>query len=383
MRLYRDNMQLGRNVTVARFSEVGIRIAIVFLLCVATIVISVEIDPYESTGPNLLRNPDFTADLICWTASSGNLPGTVTSRDGVLTLSTGSSLVPLTIELRQAFTPGYDRLLSLTGEIRTVNVIPGKRAWETARVLLTPIYPTGNFRYDVPHLLASQEGSLPWTKFTQTFRIPDENTEAVVAIQVLNAMGTLEVRSLSLHASRESSGFVIWRGILIATWLAVAPWVTWPLMRAAKKRPGGILVIGVAAIILLGVLIPISVKYQLTPSWLLPESEAPGPFRADLVASAVPFRFDVIADGAEAYKAAHFLFFAVIGWVLRTLRPFNFSLPTQFWIVVLFALATEAAQTLAAGRGGSLGDVFVDSAGVMVGMLVARTHVAWSRKVAR
>lgn len=355
-------------------------------LCLGTIAFSIFRPPYEPHGTNLLRNADFESGLAGWNVT---LPGarhgaSVSAANGILSLGVMPMDVPRRVSLLQEFSiAGDNRLVQLSAWARTQNLVPGEKPWERARIVLAPEDAGRGLRYDVPHTLASLAGSTRWTRYTQVFRIPAENTIAAVVIQVPNATGIFEVRSLSLRAVREVPGFATWRQALMVIWCVAALWIAWPLLRVGCRRPGGQLVVGTATMILLGVLVSAPVKYLLTPSWLLPESEAPGPFRADLLPDSVPFRFDPFPLHMDAYKAAHFLLFAVLGYVLRATRPFHVPAWTQFGLVGLFALATEAMQTLAAGRGGSIEDLLTDVAGVGAGAATAVMRSRWLRSANR
>ncbi len=329
---------------------------------------SVGYDRYEIIGDNLLQNPQFHDDFLGWQVQGRD---SVAAQEGILTLSNPvkNDSSPVSAMQTMAVPPGQ-RLLFLSCEARATDVVPGAKRWETARVVLVPLTSEGQARHDVPHMLASLYGTTPWAKFERVFRVPEENATVSVVVQLLNASGTLEVRSISLRSAIENPANTKWRYALMLAWLIVGLWIVWPLLRTAHRHIGrtGVLVIG--SILLVGVLMPASVKEALTPSYLLSEREAQGPFRVDLQ-TASPFRYELLPTDLNIHKLAHLLLFAAIGYLLIARRPYRIPISAQIGIIGLFALATESMQVLASGRDGSLSDVLIDLIGVCCGLLAA------------
>lgn len=347
------------------------RIVSLVLLSLGTILFSVTYPQYEIVGENLLQNPLFQDNVLNWQVQKKD---SVSAHDGILTLSNPVKNNNSSISATQTVTvPSGQRLLFLSCEARTLDVVTGAKPWETARVVIFPLTSEGKPRYDVPHTLASLDGTTSWARFEHIFRVPEENAVVSVDIQLLNASGALEVRSISLRSAIENPSYSKWRHTLMLAWLIAGLWVVWPLLRTAHREIGrtGILVIG--SMILMGVLMPASVKYDMTPSWLLPEREVPGPFRADLLQAAAPFNFELLPTELSIYKLTHLLLFALIGYLLISRRPYEIPIKTQIGIIALFALATESMQVLASGRGGSLSDVLIDLFGACCGLLAAVT----------
>jgi hypothetical protein len=345
------------------------RIVLLVLLSLGTILFSTTYPQHEVFGENLLQNPLFQENFLNWQMQRGD---SVSTHDGILKLSNPDKNNNRSIAAIQTVAvPSGQRLLYLTCEARALDVVPGAKPWETTRVVIFPLTSEGAPRYDVPHTLALLNGTTPWEKFGQIFRVPAENAAVSVFIQLLNASGTLEVRSITLRSAIENPSYTIWRHALMLAWFIAGLWAIWPLLRTAHREIGriGILVIG--SMILVGVLMPASVKRAITPSWLLPPRETPGPFRADFFSVAVPFRFDLLPSELNIYKLVHLLLFALIGFLLITRRPYGIPIRVQIGIIALFALATEAMQILASGRGGSLSDVLIDLFGVSCGLLAA------------
>lgn len=339
------------------------------LLSLGTAVFSVEYNRYDIIDGNLLQNSTFQNNFLGWQLQKSDA---VSAREGILTLSHPLKNSSGSVSATQTLTaPSGQRLLFLSCEARTANVIPGTKRWETARVVLVPLSPEGKARHDVPHMLASLHGTTPWTKFERIFRVPEENAAVSVVVQLLNASGTLEVRSISLRSAIENSANTRWRHALMLTWLIAGLWIAWPLLHSAHHNIGRTGILVIASIILVGVLMPASVKYAMTPSWLLPETEEPGIFRADFLQAAAPFRFELLPTELNIYKLAHFLLFALIGYLLISRRPYGVPISAQIGIIGLFALATESMQVLASGRGGNLSDVLIDLFGACCGLLAA------------
>lgn len=296
----------------------------------------------------------------------------VSLHEEILTLSNATGNKNRSISVTQTIiVPSGQRLLILSCDTRSLGIIPGKKGWETGRVIITPLTAEGKPRYDVPHTLAALEGTTPWTRFEQVFRIPEESPAVSVVIQLMNASGTLEVRSISLRSADEDPSYSKWQHTILLVWISAGLWIAWPLLRTARHEIGRMWLLIIGGIILVGTLMPASVKYALTPSWLLPDPEVPEPFRADLLPASVPFSFELLPTELDVYKLAHFLLFALVGYLLIARRAHGTPHSIQVGITSLFALATESMQALASGRGGKLSDVLIDLCGVLTGMLVA------------
>ena len=345
------------------------RIVSLVLLSLGTAVFSVGYDRYEIIGENLLQNPLFQDDFQGWQVQKQD---NVSVHNGVLTLSNTSKNNNISVSAAQTVAvPFGQRLLFLACEVRALDVTRGKKTWETARVVIAPLTAENKRRYDVPHTLAQLSGTVPWERFEHIFRVPEENAAVSVFIQLLNASGTLEVKSLSLKSAIENPSYPMWQHALMLIWFIMGLWIVWPLVHAAQRGPGrtGVLVTG--SLILAGALMPASVKFTMTPTWLLPETETFEPFNADLLPATIPFSFELLPTDLDIYKLAHFLLFAAIGYLLIARRPYRIPIWRQAGIVALFALATESMQVLASGRSGSLGDVTIDMFGACCGILIA------------
>lgn len=348
----------------------SLRIMSLVILALGTILFSVTCNRYEAVGENLLQNPQFQNNFKGWLA---RLQDPVSASDGVLRLSNAVDNNNHSVAVAQTIIlPPRQHLLFMSCEARGFNVAPGSKPWERARVIIVPLTTEGKPRYDVPHTLTSLEGTTPWTKAEQIFRIPEENAKVSIIVQLLNASGTLEVRSLSVRSAFENRSYLKWQHILMFVWFVMGSWAVWPLFRAAHRAAGRTEVLIAGCIILAAVLIPASIKYAITPSWLLPEGETPAPFRADLLPLTAPFRFELLPAHLDIYKFAHFLLFADIGYLLIARRAYRIiPIWMQSGMVTLFALTTESMQVLASGRGGSLGDVVIDMLGAGCGMFLA------------
>lgn len=345
------------------------------LLCLGTIIFSAACSRYVAFGDNLLRNPLFQEGLKDWHVQQKD---SVSLHQKILTLSNAAGSNRSVSVSKTIIVPSGQRLLILSCEARALSVISGKKDWETARVILTPLTTTGKPRYDVPHTLTTLDETTPWARFEQVFHVPEDSTAVSVGIQILNASGTLEVRSIALRSASEDPTYLKWQHALTLVWLSAGLWIIWPLLRSARHETRRMWILLAGGMTLAGVLIPATVKYAITPSWLLPETEVPGSFRADLLPATVPFSLELLPTELDIYKIAHFLLFAFIGYLLIARQTFEKHTGIQVGIAGLFALATESMQSLASGRGGKLSDVLIDLCGIFVGLLFAVTvrHLA-------
>jgi hypothetical protein len=302
--------------------------------------------------------------------------------DSVITLRNAIAGRIVSVSQTIAISPDQ-HFLTLSCEARAFDVVNVAGVWSTARVALYPLTAENRPRYDVPHLLVALEGTRSWRTYEKVFRIPDENRSVSVQVQLANARGAIEVRALKLTRAMENSVFLTSRNLLRVLWILVGAWIVVPLVLSARRHFARIAVLILGLVLLAGILVPGDIKLGLTPTWLLPESETLMRFRYEYLPHAVPFDFGILTTDLDIYTLAHFLLFGGIGYLMLAFRPYRMPIRFQIGTIGLFALATEAAQTLATGRGGSFGDVLVDMAGVTVGMLVTRTRAVGSRTDSR
>lgn len=352
-----------------------VRIIFLTMLCLGTILFPGTFARFETASKNLLHNPDFQDDFAGWQIQSRD---SVTVDKGILALSSHPKNEKRTISVMQTIVaPPEQRLLVLSGIVRSSNVIPGEKRWEAARLLLVPITTEGKQRYDVPHGLVQLRGTTPWKEYQHAFRLPKDISSVSVVIQFLNSSGTIEVKSLSLNTATESVSFSIGIGIIAVIWLVAGIWIIWPILSASRGIPSRIAVMIIGCVILAGVLLPETTKHEITPSWLQMQDYTESLSGSDIALDTNPFLFELTFPELDIYKLGHFVLFAMLGAVLMVWRPYEAPLMLQGAILSLFALATESVQVLVAGRGGRLSDLLLDISGALAGALIGYAMRRW------
>lgn len=318
---------------------------------------------YVVTGPELLRNTSFHSLLTGWKHSN---QGIAITGSGVVELYSDNQAA--TVYLTQAI-PGAQRypLLRLACDIETRNVIRGREHWMAARVILLSHDQYGAPIYNLPHILANLRDTHDWEQHEGVFAVSPDTAAISISVQLAQATGTMWVRNLSLVPVTEKASYRTYHSVITLLWMAVIPWVTVPLIRSAIGNTNRIVIIAVGILIALGTLMPENLKEfigkELFPSFVEAPIKLP---------DAAKFHFLPLLTVPDIYKAGHFTLFALLAFVTFIRRSYQVTRYQLVGYLILLALITEVLQLLIPGREARLGDILIDTGGIVAGLTVLR-----------
>lgn len=352
------------------------RVSVLMLLCLTTILFFQFYPRYKVNGPELLADPTFQDNLQHWSPSG---PGVSVLAPGLGVALLRSTDPSRNIRLSQDILPAQAYpLLQLACDIKTTDVARDANRrhnenYYAARVLLTAYGQDDKPIYDLPHGLALLLGSNDWQHHEGVFFVHPGTARLSVVAQLLQVSGAMWVKNLSLRPVAEAAAFGKFHTVAILLWVAVAAWIVLPLARSLRNHGQWRAILALGLVITVGVLMPEGLKEQLTharwPSLTNTIFPAPDP---------VSFRFSPLLVALDLSKAGHFVLFAMLAAVALFRRPYPISRLGMAGYLLLFALATEVAQLLVAGRSAQLGDLLIDAAGMITG--VGLMHlVSWRR----
>jgi len=347
----------------ALLNSVSCKVTALLLLAIGTILFFNLYEKYVVIGPELIRNAHFDNNLAEWEHSRYGISPLIPSVDGIRLHSEAPSMV---IQISQ-FIPGAERypLLRISCDTKTHNVSEGQKQWMTARVVLVSHKP----KYYLTHTLVNLHGTHNWERHEAVFAIDANTSRISVSTQLTQATGTLWVKNLSLRPITVSASFYKFRNAIILLWATTILWLTIPLARSAFGNKHRTTIIALALAITFGVLMPESLKEHIG-SALFP-SMAESPVKSP---DSATFKFTPLLPAADIYiyKAGHFLLFAMLAVAAFYRKPYPPSRAQMLGYLVLFAFVTEVLQLLVAGRSAQLGDVLIDSAGIVTGWMFLR-----------
>jgi hypothetical protein len=340
-----------------------IKVTALLLLALGTILFFNYHERYAVVGPELIRNAHFHPPLPEWKHSARGVtipaPGTVELQ---------STSPDVTIHITQDI-PDARRfaLLRLTCQTATRNVRQGIKPWMTARVILLSHDRDGKPLYRLPHTLTNRLGTHDWKHHERVFSVARGASKISLSLQLARASGTLLVRNLSLRPVTEKASYRKLRLLAILLWVSAACWVTVPLVRSATGNTSRIIFLALGLLIIFGTLMPESLKLDIGTALFPSLAEIPV-----IPPDSARFRVIPLLPALNIFKAGHFVLFALFAGFAFSRRPYKIPRNHMLGYLLLFALITEVLQLLDPGRTASLGDLLIDSAGIVTGIILTR-----------
>ena len=360
-------------------------------------------DRFEDQGHNLLPGDPGAFVLKSRNKPQGAPPGT------------GDGGVRFSLEPKQAIefsleAPPAGQFMRLSGRMRTGDLVPGKKPWHRARLVLIPKNSDGK-RIPRSQLACSFGGETDWTHCSRVFEIPNGTATLIMRFVHSGLTGTAELEAPSLtrvavrgwHEFVRYSLMVFWFGTALACILKTGLW----------RQPFGWLIVLLSIAILSGVAAPKQIVTTLIkqgfqgvtttgtslvaePRSLAPKTDSQsqtagdGSLRADdyhgamtgkakeAKIAAPPIRKHIPVGTAQ--KSGHAVLFAALGAVSLLVlvvggNPASCPRTVIFAItaITIFAASTEVLQMLTTDRGPSFRDLGIDVAGACVGLALTWT----------
>ncbi len=358
-------------------SQVARKTIAISLLCAVTIHLLTLYDRFELVGLQLLEDTAFTNRLASW-----NPRGDVEIADdqaGVVALSleenSNSASISQTLK-----NPGPESYFTFSGEIKTADISKTGKPSYVARLLFISFGENGKALWSLPHKLATLDGSHDWSRYEKTFRIYQMVKEVHVGAWLHKATGRMWVKNLSVRQARERSGYIAIRYLMMVAWALMALWIAPSFISLKEFRFSNFVIVVTGVCIVGGILAP---KEALVEMVSLIDKSLPyiRDFTGSIFNSGAGDKSSpgMVADPGEMvrkiYSLTHFIFFLLISLMTLWLKP-EIAVLKVLGYLVIFSVAAETMQLFTKGREFSFDDIFLNLAGVGVGLIfyvVART----------
>ncbi|MDF7800859.1 VanZ family protein [Pontiellaceae bacterium B1224] len=335
-------------------------------------------DRYEAVGPPLLESPEL--------AETPRIRGDVSATNGVFTL-----IVPKggkTADLRFDLPGAVDfSCIRVSGSIRTENVVQGKYAWSSARLLLIQRDAKGKW---IPgtHSLLNEQGTVPWTSQVQEFEVDPGAASAEVVLQMIGESGMAQFKEISAVPVHLKRSFRVLRILFCFLWIGMA--VLYFKRCRLDRRKFRILILLNVIVILCGTLMPgewiedasEQLKEKVSKSIrkpAAPKTENKGqtivPKKAPDVSAAESKRMDQFnAVVGGAHRMGHFTLFASLCFLVYCSAWREKQHPIYYLKVgldiLLFAAVSESLQFLTMDRTPGISDWMIDLYGMLLALIL-------------
>lgn len=362
-------------------------IAAMLGLAVLTLLFARFYDPYRVVGPEILVDPGFAEGLANW-GFYGPAGSVVPGAGGIIRLQSADPAKSVGLYQKIGEPQRFSRL-RLAGSLKTTAVVAGSKSWHRARLVLASYDRSGNW-LPAPHHVVSLDGTNGWKRYSEVFRVVSGASELRVSAQLPMAVGTLEVRNLSLVPVESKAAYLYFRIIFLAAWGGLVLWVFLPLICRGCSRSRQWAVAAALLVVLVGTLVPgwlrkqwqddsaaalESISRQVAAVQVAAESPAAeaeivAKPRAPAAALQKQLRQQIDRHLLTLFKAAHLLFFGILAVSLAMALA---AAPLLDLLVPLgmLAAATEFMQIFISGRTALYDDWLIDLAGIGTGLLLA------------
>ncbi|MCB1755695.1 MAG: VanZ family protein [Gammaproteobacteria bacterium] len=340
-----------------------IAIASIAALCLITLLTLTAYPKYKIIGPELLVNHDFSEQFTGWEKQGD--PDNFRSTEDFIELSQDAAWQ--NTQLIQRLTPsGAPSSYLLSGELAVEGLIAGEKPWQRGGLLLLRLNENGE--RIASDDVTSLDGDLTWARHQAFIDIPPATAGVAVAARILEATGSLRIKSLSLLPAEQQAWFETIRYGFIVIWAMAIFALLWFIIRNHGVTTPLLVVLILAGLAFIGTLMPrdtvIGLDARITE--LLPN------FLNDGLKQVLNSIFPGYIKHAnqEISKLGHWLIFALLG-LSSALYFRKYSLWICGFALLTMAATTETLQLLTDARSANIRDLLIDSAGILAGFLLA------------
>ncbi len=253
--------------------------------------------------------------------------------------------------------------LKLSADIQCSKVVPGKKSWNHARLLLVQNDGHKN-RWDRPSVVASLTGSKGWQRYSKVFTIGHDIKKMRVSAQLSRCTGSFRLKNIRLFPVIQTGIYTWIKKSILISWAAFAFFVIGSCIYCGKET---ITYCGKETITYCGKkTITLRIMLALSFIAIIIGTTMPGDIKARVLNEV---QSQIYIFPWNLSKMGHFCFFVFFGLVLSMLLGRRQVIPVVLNIL-LIAGGTELAQSFIDGRTPLFMDFFVDSAGGLTGMLL-------------
>jgi hypothetical protein len=230
------------------------------LLSLATFCSGTYIIQHRDISQQLLSNADFSDGLNKWEFNKDVAASIVVQKNTIALNSPGTTT---SVKLYQTVTePMGGKTVRLCALLRTKEVIKGEKTWNKARLLLVQ-YSNGKSLQNVPHKVASLDGTQDWQEVNQTFTIEPNCTEFKVILLLSRCSGTLFVKNLRLHQVEDTLSYTWTRRLLGIAWPFFVLLLLFPYLKTGRPLISKLPVLITVTVILIGTAMPGTIKNDI------------------------------------------------------------------------------------------------------------------------
>jgi hypothetical protein len=331
------------------------------VLALVTVVCHTVVERYEKSGPEMLSD-----NWILRSSQGGRAEKKGSGLFLLVCPDPGKS-----VSLQQAI-PSVDpgSVLNLSAEMACEDVVPGKKGWNLARLLLVQ-HDGKKDRWDLPHLVSSFAGTKAWGSYCNAFTVGPATQQMRVVAQLSRCTGSFELRNLHLYPVTQTRGYAWVKTILLSLWGIFSIFFLRDCFINGRKHRvlQAMLVVAFMAIIVATTLpgdmknqvsAEVNSQIQATREVFTTGGDALNPSGGEVLKNNFP---------GDLSKVGHFCFFAVFGLILSLLMNRAPVLTVMVYILLL-AGGTEMAQLYVDGRTALFGDFVIDAAGGLAGVML-------------
>lgn len=343
------------------------KIILFLLICAGTASGVIFVDRYQNISGQLLLNADFSKGLSSWQVRAPS-SGAIVVRNNQLILSSHDA--GRSVEVSQKVRADVNgKKFRFRAALASKNIIPGKKTWNKARLLLVQ-YSEGKPQWKFPHALAALEGTHGRQIYNEVFSVSPECSELRVIAEMSRCSGEFFINDLSLYEVEETAIYT-W-----VKWLIMAAWILFifVLFVPGLKGNGSTLLKTFIVLTVLGVVIGTTLPGQVKKDLKEDITQKIETYTAPVMTKATGYAVDTTKHEGiqlDITKMAHFGLFALLAFLLL-FKDSSRSIRLILLELFMFACATELMQFFIDGRSPLMTDVVIDLAGGVVGMVAGR-----------
>ncbi len=342
------------------------KIIIFIILSFLTIFCHKYIDRYKKNGGDMLSD-----NWSFYTPKSGK----ALIKDKELYLFSADKNKSVSIQQNIPFFVNGS-ILKLSADIKCARVVPGKKSWNHARLLLVQNDGHKN-RWDKPSVAASLTGSKAWKRYSTVFIVGHDTKSMLVSAQLNRCTGSFRLKNIRLFPVIQTKIYTWIKKIILISWAAFAFFVIGSCIYCSKENKESkenIAYCGkeTAAYYRKKMLL-FRIMLALSFIAIIIGTTMPGDMKVRIL-NEVQSKISIFSWNLS--KMGHFCFFAFFSLILSVLLSTRQSgqVITVALNILLIAGGTELAQSFIDGRTPLFMDFFVDSAGGLTGILLCNTY---------
>ena len=337
------------------------KVILFLLISIGTAFNVFFIEKYQNIGEQLLINAEFSKELSNWNTQEPSSSKIVIHQNQLIISSQNAQKSVQVYQKIQTDVKG--KTFRLRATLSSKDVISGEKNWNKARLLLVQFI-SEKAQWNLPHVLASIEGSHDWKIYNGVFHTSSECSKVHIIAQTNRCSGELFVKDLNLYEVEETSLYTWVKWLIRSTWIIFIFALFIPRLGGGSSSILNIFIVLTVAGMVIGTSLPGHIKNDLKKD-IIEEVDtytAPVKMSPELAMNPAHYKFFKL----DITKIAHFCLFALLALLLLLKNP-SCSIRLILLELLMLACATELMQFYVDGRSPLIADVLIDMAGSVVG----------------